>query len=81
MNWLYYDSSELEDLACGVIYSIGAYGSYSLDIEQVFGSLEGFYVKDMIENYDEIKSQVESIEGFKDGWLENPSEFLTVEWN
>ena len=81
MNWVYQDSHELEDLACEVISSIDQSGSYNIDVEDVFGGLGVLYAEDMIENYDEIKSQVESCEGYDDGWLENPSEFLTVEWN
>lgn len=80
INWLYHDNHELEDLACEVICSIDQSGSYSLDIEDLYGGLGGFYAEDMVQNYKELKTYIESCEGYDDGWLDNPSAVLDVEW-
>ena len=80
IEWLYSDKHERDDLVNEIFSSIEDYGTFRMDIEDVFGGLGGVYAQDMIENYEEIKSQVESCEGYDDGWLENPSEFLEVKW-
>lgn len=80
INWLYNDNHEIDDLVYSVLDSIADCGSFSMDIEDEFGGLGCLHAESMIDNYDEIKSEIKSCEGFDDGWLENPSEFLTVEW-
>jgi len=80
INWFYSDNHEIDELANEVIMSIGHCGSFSIDIEDLYGGLGGFYAEDMIENYEELKTYIESCEGYDDGWLENPSEFIEVKW-
>ena len=80
INWLYNDNHEISDLVHSVLDSIADSGSFYMDIESEFGGLGGFYPKDMIDNYDDIKSEIESCEGFDNGWLDNPSEYMEVKW-
>lgn len=80
INWLYSDKHELRELADEVIASIEDSGSYSVDIDDLYGGLGGFNVEDMIENYEELKTYIESCEGYDDGWLDNPSAFIEVKW-
>ncbi len=80
INWLYSDNHEISDLVHSVLNSIADCGSFRMDIEDEFGGLGCLHAESMIDNYDEIKSEIESCEGFDDGWLENPSEFIEVKW-
>lgn len=80
INWLYSDKHELRELAYEVIASIEDSGSYSVDVDELYGCLGGFNVEDMVQNYEELESYIESCEGYDDGWLDNPSAFLDVQW-
>jgi hypothetical protein len=80
IEWLYSDKHELRELADEVISSIQDSGSYSVDIDDLYGGLGGFYAEDMVQNYKELKTYIESCEGYDDGWLDNPSAFMKVKW-
>jgi len=82
IEWIYSDRDDYITLAKEVISQLIQDGNLSdldLSADRIFDSV-GYINVDMIENFDDIESELKTCNGFLSDEIESPSLHMNVEW-
>ena len=82
IEWLYQDRDEYVDLAKQIVNALSNKGhllDLDLTADTLFDSV-GYINLSMIENLEEIESELETCNGFLSDEVESPSLYMKVEW-
>lgn len=82
IEWMYSDRDDYISIAQEVVNALidnGDVSRLNISADKIFDSV-GYINVDMIENFDEIESQLDTCEGFLSDEIESPSLHMKVEW-